>query len=165
MSSRVLLAALLIASAATTASADAPALADFTAVVHVGRTIALDPAVAGRFELVAGDGHVLALERTTAARTLTRDTGARWTVVIQLPKTVDLRKRTDLVLDRAPAVARLASEDVLYLARALRGRVKLARDKAGAVTGTLAVTFVKPERDLVKQGAFTLRGTFQAVTQ
>lgn len=151
--------AALAACARASGAPGVPAIADYEVTLHHKRTLALDPDIAknGRFELVAGDGLVLELH-ASRGKTKARDGTSDWAILIQLPAATGA---LELRADTATAVARVASEDVTYLARKATGRVSLARTTA-PVTGTLDVTFATPDRDHLKLGALRVAGAFKA---
>jgi hypothetical protein len=149
----------------TKAGATTPTLADYDVVVHAGRGLAVDAAAAttGRFEIVPGDKLVVELTTTRGKSAIAYDTASAWSVVFELPANPDPSQPMEVTLDEVPAVARVAGEDVLYLARRATGRIKLTRTSE-PVTGELELTFATADRDLIKLGAFTLRGPFKAKT-
>lgn len=142
-----------------------PTLADYEASLHPQRALRLDPAVAtsGRFELVAGDMLVLDLHASAGRSRIAYDKGSDWRVVVELPPGTDPAAPLDVPVDGLPAIARVAGEDVVYLARGARGRVKLAPRTSGEpVRGELDLVFEAADRDLIGLGALRLAGPFQA---
>jgi hypothetical protein len=55
----------------------------------------------------------------------------------------------------------VAGEDVLYLAKAAKGHLKLTRT-SDPVSGEIEIAFETPERDLIKLGSYALHGSFKA---
>lgn len=143
-----------------------PVLADYEISLHAQRALQLDPAVAtsGRFEIVPGDKLVLDLHAAAGKSRIAYDKGTDWRVVVELPPGADPAAPLDVPLDGLPAIARVAGEDVVYLARGAKGRIKLARrGSAGeTVSGELELVFETADRDLIKLGALRLAGPFQA---
>jgi hypothetical protein len=140
-----------------------PALADYDVALYPRRALQIDPAVTtnGRFEIVAGDKLVLELHAVRGQSRIAYDQGADWRVVLELPGSADPTRPLEVSLDGVPAIARVAGEDVVYLARQARGRVKLAR-QAAPVTGEIDVVFEAPDRDFIKLGPYRISGSFQA---
>ena len=145
------------------AGAGAPTLANYEVALHVGRALSIDADATsnGRFQIVPGNRLVLELSTTRGKSAVAYDTAATWSVVLELPPNPDPGKPMEVKLDGVPAVARVAGEDVLYLARQVKGKLTLARTSS-PVTGELELSFDRPERDLIKLGAYALRGTFEA---
>jgi hypothetical protein len=145
------------------AGSTTPVLSDYDVALHVGQALSIDPAATtnGRFQIVPGSGLVLELRTVRGKSAIAYDTGATWSVVVELPPNPDPSKPLEAMLDGAPAIARVAGEDVLYLARQAKGRVKLTRT-SDPVTGEIEIAFETPDRDLIKLGTYTLRGTFKA---
>lgn len=145
------------------AGATTPTLADFDVALHAGRALAIDPAAAsnGRFQIVPGDKLVLELSATRGKSAIAYDTESAWSIAIELPGNPDPSRPMDASLDGVPAIARVAGEDVLYLAHKVHGRIKLTRT-ADPVTGEIDVAFETPDRDLIKLGSYALHGQFKA---
>ena len=144
------------------AGSTTPALADYEVSLHTG-ALSVDPAASsnGRFQVVPGGKLVLELDVVRGKSAIAHDTEAAWTVVLELPPNPDPGKPIEVTVDGIPAIARVAGEDVLYLARQARGKVKLTRT-SDPVSGEIEITFETPERDLIKLGTYTLRGSFKA---
>jgi hypothetical protein len=138
-----------------------PGAADFDGVLHTQRALRLTAEGSGGFEIVAGDRLVLELNTTEGASRVAHDRGSRWTVVVELPAGADPAKPLDVSVVDVTAVARVAGEDVVYLARKATGTLSLAGGTK-AVNGKLDVAFSEPERDLIKLGTYTVTGAFQA---
>lgn len=147
-------------------AATTPTLADYDVVLHAGHALAVDAAAPtnGRFQIVPGDKLVLELTTVRGKSAIAYDTSAAWSVVLELPSNPDPSKPLEITLDGVPAVARVAGEDVLYLARRAKGRLKLTRT-SDPVTGEIELAFEGADRDLIKLGAYSLRGTFKAKTR
>jgi hypothetical protein len=145
------------------AGSTTPVLSDYDVALHAGRALSIDPAVTtnGRFQIVPGSRLVLELSTVRGKSAIAYDTGAAWSVVLELPPNPDPSKPMEVTLDGVPAIARVAGEDVLYLARQAKGRVKLTRT-SDPVAGEIEVAFETPDRDLIKLGTYTLRGMFKA---
>lgn len=143
-----------------------PALTDFDVTLHRQRALKLDPAVAsnGRFEIVAGPGSVLELHVVRGKSRIAYDTSSDWAVMIELPASADPAAPLEVTLDGVASVARVAGEDVLYLARQGKGRLKLART-SDPVSGEVDVVFETPDRDLIKLGRYQITGTFKATVK
>jgi len=143
-----------------------PALSDYEITVRPGRALAVDPGVTsnGRFQVVPGGKLVLELASVHGKPAIAHDRGAVWSVALELPANPDPGGPMEVTLDGAPAVARVAGDDVLYLARQAHGRIKLDRT-SDPVTGEVDIAFDTPDRDLIKLGRYALRGTFKARTR
>lgn len=143
-----------------------PSLSDYEITLHAGQALSVDPAATsnGRFQIVPGGKLVLELTTARGKSLIAYDRGATWSVVVELPPNPDPDRPMDVTLDGAPAVARVAGEDVLYLARKARGRITLSRT-TGPVTGEIDLTFDEADRDLIKLGKYALHGTFKAKTR
>lgn len=148
------------------AGATTPVLADYDAVLHTGQALSVDAAAPtnGRFQIVPGNKLVLELNTTRGKSAIAYDTAATWSVVLELPANPDPSKPMEVTLDGIPAVARVAGEDVLYLARQAKGKLKLTRTSA-PVTGEIELVFDNADRDLIKLGAYSLHGTFKATAK
>lgn len=151
-------------------SSKRPTLADYEAVLHAGKVLQLDPAIAqnGRYALVAGGKLVLELRVVSGGSRIAYDKGAQWSVVIELTPGADASQPLDVAVDELPAVARVAGEDVVYLATKGKGRLKLASTAAAdgrPIEGEIDAVFEPAERDLIKLGAFKLSGAFRATLQ
>lgn len=144
-------------------SARRPVLADYDVTLYAQRALQIDPAVTsnGRFEIVAGDKLVLELHARSGDSRFAYDKGSDWRVVLELPASPDPTRPLEVTVDGRPAIARVAGEDVVYLARQARGRVKLTRT-ADPVTGEIDVVFETADRDFIKLGVLRLSGSFQA---
>lgn len=158
-----LVSSLLAALGCSPGSSKRPALADYEVALHRGRALRIDPAVAtnGQFELVPGAGLVLELHTVTGKRRIAHDTAADWRVAIELPPSADPAAPLEVTLDGAPSVMRVAGEDILYLARGGKGRVKLSRTSE-PVSGELELVFEAADRDLIELGPHRISGTFRA---
>lgn len=134
-------------------------LSDYEATLHPRHALQIDPAVAsnGRYEVVAGDKLVLRLHARRGTSARARDKGADWSIAIELPGPAPAVGQT-LSLEGAPSIARVASEDVVYLARGARGHVTLTSPTAGE----LELAFEAPEKDLIQLGPLRVAGTFEA---
>jgi hypothetical protein len=143
--------------------ATTPVLADYDVALRSGQALAIDPGAAsnGRFQIVPGGKLVLELTTTRGKSAIAYDTQSIWTIAIELPSNADPSQSIEISLDNATAIARVASEDVLYLARKARGRLKLTRT-SDPVTGEIDVVFETPDRDLIKLGSYALHGSFKA---
>ena len=144
------------------AGATTPVLSDYEVSLQSG-ALSIDPAAAtsGRFQIVPGGKLVLELDAVRGKSAIAYDTQAAWSVVLELPANPDPQKPLEVTLDGVPAIARVAGEDVLYLARQARGKVKLTRT-SDPVTGEIEISFATPDRDLIKLGTYSLRGSFKA---
>ena len=135
------------------------------AVVH--RATIIQPVdateIGGGFRLVPGDGSVLDLSQSRPARWLTRDTGSVWSVVLSLPAHLD--PAGEIALEGRTAVARVASQDVVFLARRAHGTVAWTLTGGSHLEGSLEASFDEPERDLMKLGVLRLSRRFQAEVQ
>jgi hypothetical protein len=140
-----------------------PTLTDYDVSLYPQRVLKLDPAVAtnGRFEIAPGDKLVLELHTVRGKSRIAHDTAGDWTVVLELPPGTDPAGPLEVTLDSVPSVMRVAGEDVLYLARNGKGRIKLART-SDPVTGDIDIVFEAPDRDLIKLGPHRITGAFQA---
>jgi hypothetical protein len=140
-----------------------PVLADYDVALYPQRALRIDPAVTanGRFEIVAGDKLVLELQAAAGGSRIAYDRGSDWRVVLELPPNADPTRPLEISLDGVPAIARVAGEDVVYLARRAKGRVKLAR-QVDPVSGEIEVVFEAPDRDFIKLGPYRLSGSFRA---
>lgn len=145
------------------AGATTPVLADYDVALHAGRALSIDPAAAtsGRFQIVPGNKLVLELSTVRGKSAIAYDTAAAWSVVLELPENPDPGQPMEVTLDGVPAIARVAGEDVLYLARKAKGRIKLTRT-SDPVTGEIEIAFTTPDRDLIKLGTYALHGAFKA---
>jgi hypothetical protein len=145
------------------AGATTPVLADYDIALRRGQALAIDPAAAsnGRFQIAPGGKLVLELTTTRGKSAIAYDTESTWTIAIELPPSADPSQPVEISLDNATAIARVAGEDVLYLARKARGKLKLTRT-SDPVTGEIDVAFEAPDRDLIKLGSYALRGSFKA---
>lgn len=143
-----------------------PVLADYDVVLHPRHALSIDAAAAttGRFQIVPGDKLVLELSTVRGKSAIAYDTASSWSVVLELPASADPTRPLEVTLDGVPAVARVAGEDILYLARQARGRLKLTRT-SDPVTGEIELAFETADRDLIKLGTYSLRGTFKARTK
>jgi hypothetical protein len=148
------------------AGSTTPVLADYDVVLHPGHALSVDAAASttGRFQIVPGDKLVLELSTVRGKSAIAYDTAAAWSVVLELPANPDPSKPLEVTLDGIPAVARVAGEDVLYLARQAKGRLKLTRTSE-PVTGEIELAFETADRDLIKLGRYSLQGTFKAKTK
>jgi hypothetical protein len=144
------------------AGSTTPVLSDYEVSLHTG-ALSIDPgaATSGRFQIVPGGKLVLELATVRGKSAIAYDTQSAWSVVLELPPNPDPSKPMEVTLDGIPAIARVAGEDVLYLARQAKGKVKLTRT-SDPVTGEIEIAFETPDRDLIKLGTYTLRGTFKA---
>ena len=158
-----LLSALGCAPGSKAGGSTTPVLADYDVVLHANQALAIDPAVGqnGRFQITSGNKLVLELSTTRGKSAAAYDTASAWSVVVELPANPDPAKPLEVTLDGVPAVARVAGEDVLYLARNAKGHLKLTRT-SDPVSGEIEIAFETPERDLIKLGNYALRGTFKA---
>jgi hypothetical protein len=147
-------------------AATTPTLSDYDVVLHAKHALSVDAAAAtnGRFQIVPGDKLVLELSTVRGKSAIAYDTASAWSVVIELPANPDPTRPLDVTLDGVPAVARVAGEDVLYLAHQAKGRIKLSRTSE-PVTGELELVFETADRDLIKLGTLSLRGSFKAKTK
>jgi hypothetical protein len=143
-----------------------PTLADYEVVLHTAKALAVDPAVSsnGRYQIVPEQKLVLELTTVRGKSAVAYDTSSRWSIALELPANPDPAKPLEVTLDGVPAIARVAGEDILYLARNAKGRVRLTRTSA-PVTGELEVAFEIPERDLIKLGTYAVSGTFKAAAK
>lgn len=134
-----------------------PALADYQATLSRGRALVLDDTIAqsGRYQVAAGDKAVLLLRVVRGKSMIARDQQSEWSVAVELPAVGE--SPAAVTVDSLPTVARVAGEDVVYLARGARGTVQLA-DKNGSLIGTVDLTFAAPDRDLLKLGSLRLSG-------
>lgn len=134
-----------------------PSVGEFHTVLRRQRVLRVDAAAAtsGRCDIVPGDGAVLELHAARGRSRIAYDKGTDWWVTIEVPRSLaDGALEVDLASVRA--CARVAGEDVLYLARTARGTLTLSTT-GGRATGALDATFV-PDRDLIKLGEWQLRG-------
>jgi hypothetical protein len=140
-----------------------PVLADYDVVLHADQALAIDPAAEtnGRFQITPGNKLVLELSTTRGKSAAAYDTASAWTVVVELPANPDPARPLEVTLAGVPAVARVAGEDVLYLAKKAKGHLKLTRT-SDPVSGEIEISFETPERDLIKLGNYALHGTFKA---
>jgi hypothetical protein len=147
-------------------SSTTPVLADYDVVLHAGHSLSIDAAAPtnGRFQIVPGNKLVLELSTTRGKSAIAYDTAATWSVVLELPPNPDPSKPMEVSLDGVPAVARVAGEDVLYLARQAKGKLTLTRTSA-PVTGEIEIAFETPDRDLIKLGKYSLHGAFKATAK
>lgn len=123
-----------------------------------------DPAagpVTGRIQRSPGKGQVLMFEGNTAGRPLTHDATTFWTLALELP-TSALASPGPITLGTAPAVVRIASEDVVYQSVTARGRLILSDVAPDRVAGHLEVRFIQPMRDHLKQGDLVVDHPFEA---
>lgn len=160
-----LVATVLAAVGCAPSSSKRPTLADYEAVLHPGKALQLDPQIAttGRYQLVDGGKLVLELRVVSGESRIAYDTGSQWSAVIELTPGADGAPPAEATVEAAPAVARVAGEDVVFLATKGRGRIKLARPGAGGVIeGEIDAVFEPAERDLIKLGSFKLAGRFRA---
>lgn len=147
-----------------------PTLTDYDAVLHLGRTLKIDPKVAtsGRYEILAGPNVVLELRVVHGSSAIAYDKGAHWSVAMELPPGADPTQPLSVSLAGIPVVARVAGEDVLFLAQKGTGQVRLSRTSAagggtkGEINGEIDAVFEPADRDLIKLGAYKLAGTFRA---
>lgn len=143
-----------------------PLLSDYDVALRPSRALSVDPAVGsnGRFQVIPGGKLVLELGGARGKSGIASDRGATWTIALELPPNPEPSQPMDVTLDGAPAIARVAGEDVLYLARRARGRIHLERT-SDPVTGDLDIAFETPDRDLIQLGKYSLHGTFKARTR
>lgn len=148
------------------AGSTTPVLSDYDVVLHANHTLSIDPdaSTTGRFQIVPGNKLVLELSTVRGKSVIAHDTASMWSVVLELPPNLDPSKPMEVTLDGIPAIARVAGEDVLYLARQAKGRLELTRT-SDPVTGEIEIAFETADRDLIKLGAYSLRGTFKAKTK
>lgn len=148
------------------AGATTPVLADYDVALHAGQALSIDPAAPnnGRFQIVPGGKLVLELSTTRGKSAIAYDTASTWSIVIELPANPDPTHAMEVTLDGVPAIARVAGEDVLYLARKAHGRLRLTRS-SDPVTGEIEIAFETPDRDLIKLGDYALHGSFKARTR
>lgn len=149
-----------------------PAVSDYDVTLHRGKALSIDPVPAsGRFQIVPDGKLVLEFRATLGKSAIAYDTESTWTVVVELPAaatgtagtaggTADPTQPLTIALDGIPAVARVAGEDVLYLAHKAKGRLTLRT--AEPASGDIELTFDAADRDLIKLGTLALRGSFKA---
>jgi hypothetical protein len=161
-----LLSAIGCAPGSKAATSTTPVLADYDIVLHANHALAVDPAVGqnGRFQITPGNKLVLELNTTRGKSAAAYDTASAWSVVVELPANPDPSKPLEVTLDGVPAIARVAGEDVLYLARQAKGHLKLTRT-SDPVSGEIELAFETPERDLIKLGRYALHGAFKATAK
>jgi hypothetical protein len=145
------------------AGSTTPVLADYDVVLHTNQSLAIDPAVGtnGRFQIAPGGKLVLELSTTRGKSAIAYDTASAWSIVLELPPNPDPTKPLEVTLDGVPAVARVAGEDVQYLAKTAKGHLKQTRT-SDPVSGEIEIAFETPDRDLIKLGNYALHGTFKA---
>jgi hypothetical protein len=143
-----------------------PTLADYEVVLHPQHALSIDPAAptTGRFQIVPGNKLVLELSTVRGKSAIAYDTQSAWSIVLELPPNPDPAKPLEVTLDGVPAIARVAGEDVLYLARNAKGKLVLTRT-SDPVSGEIEIAFETADRDLIKLGAYALRGSFKAKTR
>jgi hypothetical protein len=157
------LAIALAAAACAPGGSPPPSLSDYEIALRVGYALSVDPGVNsdGRHQIRPGGKLVLEMTAVRGGAVLSRDRGATWSVALELPANPDPGRPMVVTLDSAPAIARVAGEEVLYLARHAHGRITLNRTSE-PVTGDLDIAFESPDRDRIHLGKYALRGAFKA---
>lgn len=150
----------LLAGPALGCKPPAPAEPGYEGRVMTGRQLVADApngTVTGRVDVKQGPGTVIWLEAADGGLPLTHDTTSHWTIAIELPTTFVLDGLRDLVVDGLPAVARIASEDVVYQSRVVRGTLRIG-PSGGELRGRCDLRFSAPMRDHLKRGELVVTG-------
>lgn len=162
------LATVLSAFGCSSSSSKRPGVGDYEAALYRAHALQIDPQIAknGRYQLVPGGKLVLELIVVRGETRLAYDKQSHWSAAIELP--AGDGGPLEISLDGLPAVARVAGEDVLFLAQRGKGRIKLEKTPAAdtvagtLITGEIDAVFEPADRDLIKLGSFKLSGPFQA---
>ncbi|MEZ4362417.1 MAG: hypothetical protein R3B48_19665 [Kofleriaceae bacterium] len=144
-----------------------PTLSDFEVSLSPKRALQRDPEIAknGRYEVVAGEKIVLEFNVLSGKSAIAYDQEAFWSAVVELPPGTDVQKPVQVSLEGLPAVARVAGEDVLFLAQQGKGTLKLEGGGGASIRGEVDAVFTPADRDLIKLGAFKLSGAFKATVK